>query len=320
VRVYVEDDVFGGGVHVVEIKRLLYFAYERRHRVLVDRRGEHCARWWAAQADRDEMDAYDAALAWSEETEVLSPSAHEVRVAARGASSALGPDAAREVLSRPFVVLVEDDRSDRAFLEAVARETHSQTLAEFVRKAWLDFRSRGGIERIPTIAEDVLRDTPGDVWRLFAVFDSDGDAPGQRSRDARNALARCEAMGIRAHVLQRRATENYLPRHALAQWVGATPQRSQSHQRRLETLWGPFFESLPARRHHFHMKGGMNKMTLGALYLPVPEDVKRVLNQGFGADLTEAFETSELRAADLREDGSWDELSGLIHELMRHVL
>ncbi len=319
-RVHVGDDVFDGGAKPVDVKRLLYYAYERRHRVLADRFGEHFSRWWALQSDRDEVDSYDAALAWSEEAEVLSPSAHEIYVTTRGGSGALGLDAALEVLSRPFVVLVEDDRSDRAFLEAVARETHSQTLADFVRKAWLDFRSRGGIDRIPSIAEDILRDTPGDAWRLFAVFDSDADAPGQPSLAARNTLANCEGKGIRTHVLQRRAAENYLSRRVLTCWVEATSQRAKSHQRRLETLYGPFFESLPARRHHFHMKGGLDKMTPGDLYVPIPEDVKRALKQGFGADLTEAFESPELSGADLREDGSWDELSGLIHDLMRHVL
>ncbi len=315
-RVLVGSSVFDGAVATPLLLRLLHFAYDRRHRVLVRSRTAYRG-WMEARLSAADAEVYTQGLDWSEEVETRDPARYELRVEAESAGGSLDVPRAIERLERPFVLVVENDRSDRRFLEAVAPDECKDRLRELMQRSWLQCRARDGITGIPKLIADGLRDTPGEHDRFYAVFDSDAEAPGSPRGENQKQREACQALGVRHHMLARRTIENYLTRAALTAWM-KDQRHLDRHSARVEALYGDWCAERPARRHHFHMKGGLRKMApRHAHYDGMPRDVEQVLLDGFGDLVSEAFEVSTLRENDLRDEGSWDELSGLVRDILR---
>lgn len=315
-RVIVTDAVFDGAVPQPLLFRLLGFAYEDRHRVIVQR-GPAFQRWRESLSE-DAGERYDAALDTSEEVEAREPSDHEIWIGAGPVCVTI--DDAIEVLERPFLVFVEDEESDRWFIEAVATPQHRDRLRRMYRRGWLSFRSQAGISRIERMIQQNLREHPDEGWRMFAVFDSDAPAANEPSRDARSARNGCERTGVAFRMLARRAIENYLTRAALDAWAKSQPSGIDELQAKIEVLYGTWFEERPERRHHFLMKKGFKEMSpRHTIYSTVPGMVEKKLKDGFGSNVAKAFATDEIREVDLRGEGAWDELSEMIEALVRRM-
>lgn len=313
-RVLVGASVFGGGVKTPDVLRLLHFAYEQRHRVLVQPR-EAYARW-SARMTADDAEVYTHGLDWSEEQETRDPARYELRVEAQAADGAVDVVRAIERLERPFVLVVENDRSDRRFLEAVAPDEAKGRLRFLLQRSWIQCHARDGLTGIPKLIEDGLRDTPGEVDRFFAIFDSDAEAPDAPRSENRRQGEACDALGVQHRMLARRMIENYLTRPAIEAWVKAQP-RVDRHSARLDALYGGWCAERPERRHYFHMKDGLKSMTRGPQYAGIPGDVERALTDGFGRDVATAFGEYGVLEHDLRAEGSWDELSSLVRDVLR---
>jgi hypothetical protein len=315
-RVIVSDVAFDGRAPDPLLFRLLAFAYETRHRVIVERGS--CFTAWRAALPEKARDEYDAALDQSLELEAREPSEREILIGPRPGATAI--EDAIEQLERPFFVLVEDEESDRSFIVAVSTPQHRARLLRMHQRGWLVFRSQGGISKIARMIRQRLQDFPDDKGRMFALFDSDAPAPGEPSGDARDARDACVQTGITFRMLARRSIENYLTRAALTVWANVQAARIDELKAKIEALYGDWFDKQPERRHHFHMKGGLQKMRpRRPLYDGISPDIERKLSHGFGPDLAQAFAMDGLREVDLRSEGSWDELSEMVEALVRSM-
>jgi len=316
VRVLVGSSVFDGTVEVPAVLRLVHFAYERRHRVLVRSR-EAYLRWSEAHVAPRSAEVYAQGLDWSEEVETRDPARYELSVEAVSVNGLLDVQRAIERLERPFVLVVENDHSDRRFLEAVAPDECKDRLRELMRKSWLQCRARDGKRGIPKLIADGLSDTLGEAERFYVVFDSDLEAPGLLRAENQKVREACEALGVRHHMLARRTIENYLTRPALMGWVKRQENDAAGHTARVDALYGDWCAERPSRRHHYFMKRGLKNMARGAQYEGIPHDLEQTLLAGFGNAVTEAFDVAPLRENDLRDEGSWDELSDLVRDVLR---
>lgn len=243
---------------------------------------------------------------------------HEIRIGTAPGGETV--DEAIEQLQRPFLLLVENEESDRSFIEAVATPQYRGRLARMFRRGWLVFRSRGGISGIKPMIAQTLKDFPGDGRRMFAVFDSDAPAPGKPHAQARKVVEACRQNGIVFRMLARRAIENYLTRGALTAWANTQSAGVAELQSKIEALYGDWFGERPERRHHFEMKKGFDGMVpRDPIYEGLPAAVEKDLSKGLGSDVAKAFGTGELREVDLRDEGAWDELSEMIESLVRRM-
>ncbi|MCC6556730.1 MAG: hypothetical protein IT372_27530 [Polyangiaceae bacterium] len=317
-RVIVHDELFDGRVSEPHLFELLNFAFYGRHRILVQR-GPLFERW-RSSLSQTALEQYDEALATSNELESREPSVQEIHLGAGGVLV----DEAIHRLRRPFLLFLEDETSDRAFIEAVATPPYRDHLRKMRERGWLEFRSRGGITNILKLLDTDLDEFPGDTWRMFVLFDSDAQEPGEPHRDARDVKARCEGLGVRYWMLTRRATENYLTRPALEGWADREAN-AVALRRCVETLYDEWFNARPERRHHFHMKKGFEamrphrSMPHSPTYQGVPPHVEHRLSKGLGSNLFKAFMGDEIRESDLRAEGAWDELSAGIEALIRSM-
>lgn len=312
-RVIIRDEVFDGGTPEPRLFELLSFAASGRHRVLVKRGA--CFRKWLISLSTKARDEYERALSDSEQSESFELSDHQIEVGPR--TGCLAVDDAIERLGRPFLLYVEDEKSDQRFIEAVATPEHRGRVRRMHQRGWLTFRSHGGISKIGPMIEIDLGHFPGDASQMFAIFDSDAPAPGEPSRDATMVAETCQRRGVRYWMLNRRASENYLTRSALEAWA-ADLNESGKHRDRIEALYGEWFGERPERRHHFHMKHGFRKMTPSHLiYAGVPRPLKGLLDQAFGGDVAMAFMPDRIREVDLRAEGAWGDLWNMVNALVR---
>lgn len=314
-RVIVFDDVFDGHVTSPGLFELFNFAFRRRHRVIVQR-GPLFKRWWGSLPD-DAREKYDDALHASVEAESREPSEHEFRVGT--GAGCVSVDDTIERLGRPFLLFLENERSDRAFLESVALTSHRDRLRWMHRQGWIAFRSHGGISTIKKLLTQELEEFPEDTWRMFAIFDSDAPAPGKPSGEAQGVAQACTERRVPHRMLGRRSIENYLTRPALERWANGQ-SNPDALRGRIEALYGESFNQRPERRYHFLMKTGFQRMSpLDPIYDGVPENIKRSLREGFGTHACDAFTPDLVQEVDLRDESAWDELSEMIEAMIRSM-
>ena len=124
----------------------------------------------------------------------------------------LTPEKAARLAEEPFVVLVENRFSDRAFLTRVVRELDHR-LARLLNNVTepIRFDSLGGKGQMARYVEErCVRSSP--VPRLAVVVDSDRATPtAPPSKEARKLLATCSRRGVPCWLLEKREAENYLP-------------------------------------------------------------------------------------------------------------
>lgn len=150
---------------------------------------------------------------------------HQRRVAIIDAASA---ESARKIAYAPLVILVENDFSDGALVEAAIKLLATQATVELCLGAAskLDppaFRieSGGGHGELPkrlrkNLAEAKAR---GRIPRIVVVADSDGEWVGDVKDYVKNIRTECAAHGIPCPQLGKRTAENYIPDAAWRAWV-----------------------------------------------------------------------------------------------------
>lgn len=184
------------------------------------------------------------------------------------------------LLQQPLRLLVEDAKTDGAFLRAVLLRFGEVRLRrrlgadewQKVKSAWTEAaRGDGMFFRVvhgggSRIADELTAHWAGNQAppsALIAVVDSDRcspdvpfePAPGTTWHAAQEA---CNEVAVRPDVpnawtpsvfaLERRAMENYLPLGALS---------AGYHSGRKKETADSFVQLVPARRHHYHVKGGL---------------------------------------------------------------
>jgi hypothetical protein len=330
-RVVVCSDAFEAradrAVHLVE---LLLLASRRRHDVLVH--PQALERWqaWLRATEAPLATVFRRAVQDSEGSQALAPSALEVHVGDPDESDweheppRLHLFDALELLNVPLEVLVEDETSDGAFLDAVVPPPLAATWKQARRERRLRLVSLGGGTQVPRRLEGE-RARPPLCKRSFILIDSDAPLPWITSgrareacwsslpRDSKNAANAARNLRIPVEVLDRRMAENYLTPTALKAWVAKLPSREQGKKRRHVEA----FEALSDhRRHHHHLKRGL-KAAERELYGDLGTETEEALSFALGDHVWHAFDHVE--ASELHADSVHIELAPLFQQLLRLV-
>lgn len=330
-RVVVRSEAFEArpdrAVHLVE---LLLLASRRRHDVLIH--PEAAERWqdWLRERDATLASAFRRAVQDSEGSQALAPSTCEVHVGDPDESNweheppRLHLFDALELLNVPLEVLVEDETSDGAFLDAVVPPPLETAWRQARHDRRVTFVTLGGVTQVPRrLAGQRIR--PPLCKRSFVLIDSDAPqpwtTPGRARemcwdalpRDSKKAATTARSVRIPVEVLERRMAENYLPPSALKVWVAKLPLGEQENKR----LHVEAFGTLPDRcRHHHHLKDGL-KPAERAYYGDLSEDVEKALRFPLGRNAWGAFQ--HVKASELHAHGVHAELAPLFQQLLRLV-
>jgi hypothetical protein len=205
---------------------------------------------------------------FAKEALALSPRAHNPGEPHRHAVAVSSPQdipRAQRVALTPLTILVENSRSDGAFLGVLIEACGSSELQAICavneQPPALQIDSAGGLGEIPAL---VQQHSP----RLFVVMDSDARWPGdpgaqpttgQKARDA------CKNNQIPHHTWRKRCVENYIP-DAVIEALLADRALTSAHAR-LKTI----LERTSAQRDHMPMKDHLSTQerrgaTRAALY------------------------------------------------------
>jgi hypothetical protein len=225
----------------------------------------------------------------------------EIMVSPTGVASPAGAppwtlhaEAVTDLISKPLRLVLENDESDRRFLESTIT-----SFSSWCSRGWVEPVMGGGSPmggKIKAAGTDVVA-----MWRTFFVFDSDrlhpselaaGWAPpGRDSCQGHQFETACAAIPReRWHRLERRSIENYLPASVL-QPLDATL---------VSALFSPAVGSMA---HFYNMKHGLrgdgvspvnpNKVARAGrsrgVWMALPAAYVAALEPGFGADVADEF-------------------------------
>jgi hypothetical protein len=328
VKVVLSPDLFATPIQNTLLIALINHAIEDRHRIEVDDAHPDVTAWVSQQAEglREEV---TIALEVSAQAEVLEPSHTVVEVTRAGASDferspiRLHLNDARQFLERPFVVLLEDQVSDRGFLARMMTEEELRFFARREELGFIRIDHGGGVGPMTRRVTDESV-SPANRHRLWLLFDSDAMQPGQPSRDSERL--RIASAQVPHHQLRRRYMESYLPHSALQAWAGN--QARQDIRRERLAKFRAFVGLRGPQRHHYNMKDGFegdvarianSADSPGALYDDVPDALRRTLATGFGADVGDLYQSGVVTEADLRRDNGWDEMRPVVLDLIARV-
>lgn len=164
------------------------------------------------------------------------------------------PERLSEYLSRPTILLVENARNDGAFIAHAAARLSPRIARKLQSPQAFDIRNAGGntemtreLTRLGTIYSRAQ--VSGLPKRIIAVTDSDGVAPGLKSKSAAAVAQAGEAAGIHVHVLRMRTIENYVPDQVLIEYGRRNPDVLPAAEA---------ISRLPAHAHdHYPIKEGL---------------------------------------------------------------
>jgi hypothetical protein len=331
VKITLLPELFEPPVQHALVIALLHYPLTDRHRVELDTSAPRVAAWLAAQAPglREEI---EIALEESTRAEPLEPSHTEAHIVRTGPSDfesrplRIHLDHARQFLDGPFVIVLEDASSDRAFLQRMMTAQERQFLQRRLDSGAVRVDHGGGLgpmaRRMRAAAATSERHT---MWTLFDSDAMQSDAPSAPSEELRRACAGILAEPrIPHHQLRRRYAESYLTHAALHGWAAGVPNRARRDERLQR--FRAFAGMRDDQRYHYNMKGGFDAdaertdATAGALYDDIADDDRRALAGGFGRDICELFEGEAVTEHDLRRDASaWAELRPVIHDLLARI-
>jgi hypothetical protein len=323
-RVELAGDLFPKPPSTVQLDALASVALQGRHRIIVADDQDADFRQWFDELPPDHRDEWSLILADAYETEAIEPARRSIGVKASGETNwesnppELPLNEAVEFLQLPFMAMLEDWSSDRRFLSAVASPEQRSYLEKMEQKGALQFDNGGGISNMPKRIK-VLADIPGTTLRLWVLFDGDGLVPGAPSADSERMRNRCVESCVPHHQLTRRNIENYITEPALKAW--AVGQHRAVRTRKVRAL----FRMTDPQRHHFNMKNGFAKdakrrdANAGTLFDSVSHRDRETLSDGFGDQIADLLDPQAISEADLKADGSWAELKGIVSDLVELV-
>lgn len=320
--VIVDEALFAAGqVSQLDLVDLIKSCLDGDHALITDPPGpsEEIEGWLARHSPDLQVELRliieDGPTAASQRT----AAAPRIRVSGVAASELRGPvptltlrDALR-LLKAPLSLLLENDRNDGAFLRKLAPPEWRRDLDRAIKERRVEVRNGGGIEGVKQAVIGAASQ-PLRHMRLWVMFDSDAREPGKPSEPSRETLEECrkivEPWPLMNHQLPRRAIENYIPVQALFAW---SEEASGAERTRLRRCAEAYAQRLPRdRREHYNLKGGLvedvrdarrrrwyrdsgtNIVDESDLHpyvqaLRLPEDVRRCLHGGFGADVATLF-------------------------------
>jgi hypothetical protein len=284
----IEQGLFASGAEPLHLLALVRFAYEGRHIVLTrpsfNRAANDEVNRWAKKLGTFVSDLIEEAFGRSLLAYQSTTCTIEAVVEERG-DSFWEPYPLRLTLAdavwlaeQPLRIVVENRRNDGAFLRRLMPVARQAMFLQALARGWLRFEHGGGSD-IVGYAEG-LAEEPRETRRTWAVLDSDASASGQPSKQAEGRRLKLAEVGVGAHMLERRAIENYLPLAVLRQWVTLEKGREKTRRRRaVEAIEG----KTPPQKHYETMKKILGERAgAGALYRgPVTFHGDWVQREGF---------------------------------------
>lgn len=296
-RVLISDDILADPAQWPDLESLLDRA--RRNRCYVDVVNPTASESnpWFDQVDLRRQQDWLNALSWAVNDAALYRlntivAACETNVSAQPHAKATLSELI-DLVDQPSVLWVENDRNDRRFLLAMLTHEQRRMLRHWEDRRIVQINSRGGLGELRKALEDLIDRNSLDCRRNRALFDSDAEVPGHRSKDALAMVKFCVDSKIGHHCLTRRAIENYIPRKALWEWVLSV--RGKSRRVRRKRIVALLSLSQP-QRDHFRMKTGWDgapSPQVLAHYANVPAATRLDLSSGIDNDIASTYATYE---------------------------
>ncbi|MCK5797406.1 MAG: hypothetical protein KAI47_09495 [Deltaproteobacteria bacterium] len=216
----------------------------------------------------------------------------------------VGIETARDLLSRPLEVVVENSRNDRAFFEkSLPASAEFDYLRQAISNSWLTFRHMGGIDEMAEQLK-VLDNSQADRMRRVAFFDSDAPHPNEPSDSATKVKEKAEDYCVEHQMLSRRAIENYLPPSMLFVWAD---RHSGQQKTRSKKRAAAFKRLLLRQQKHLHLKRGLspNEWRQDPFWSDVSGTDQQELSSGFGNHLARLF-SNRIRIGSNERAFPWD--------------
>lgn len=299
-RVVLEDSVFEDR-WLSDLMVIMWLGVQGRHRVEVrDPGGSRYVRWERGLGEMTRNE-WGAMLDLSASVEAHEPAyfavALEDRVDVAWSQSPprLPVAASVRYLMRPYRILLENNRNDRAFFRCVVPKRIREELDRRERLGGLEYEHGGGADQLPRVEElDAQR---GDALLYSVMFDSDGLRPSTRSNAATKLAQACEGRGIHHHVLARRMIENFVPSESLKRWA----VRDRAAAPLVDVFQGMNLD----QRAHYNLEGGFDgdlsrhdRETVGDLYATLPTATRDKLARGFGKRIKSIYTSNKVAPED----------------------
>jgi hypothetical protein len=134
-------------------------------------------------------------------------------------SNSLTLDECKRMLSYPVLIVLENSRNDRYFIESLVSNfrKRSKIIQRYIDHNWIDFVNAGGCENIDNVLIEKFRNfqnlpKPAHFYlRAFVLVDSDSEFPNQIKQSRSNLKLFLDQHNILYHILTKREIENYLP-------------------------------------------------------------------------------------------------------------
>lgn len=278
---------------------------------------------WLAQQTKDTRAQWRVALDWSE-LDQASFQMQSVLVDGREDDDwtsnppQLTVPTAVKLSARTFDILVENQRNDRAFLLAFAGDSKG-ILMRLEDSHAIRFSGAGGIGELKAVLRDQVSTQKYRRLKNFALFDSDGEAPGHVSAAAQAVIDEAASHEVPAHCLERRAIENYLPTPAVFDFVGSRSSRNQ--RRALQKVADAFKPLTGDQKNHFPMKAGLPENPTPrqrTLYQNVVGAQRASLRASFTDNLSEMYGVNHepKLSGQIEADGAKDEVRRAIQAIL----
>lgn len=210
----IKPEVFVQGDKMAVVKLLELLMLER-HEWRPDSQTAASAARFADTLPFDGVKVFVEAAFTEAASTVAAPSGRRARITAAELKDLVAD------LSRPAVLVVEDEISEECFLLALAEAFGEQRIVHAIQADWLTIGHAGGKDRMQQFVERRRRQF-AILVRLAALMDSDRKYDGHRTRNDTYA-ARIRAIdGVELHLWSCREMENYIPCRA---WEDSLPTR-----------------------------------------------------------------------------------------------
>jgi len=189
-----------------------------------------------------------------------------------------------DILSRKAIIILENEFSDAAFIEAVLKSQDKEHLIDVRDISW-EIKGAGGCGEIPKhiISESKKMKS---LKRIIVVHDSDRMFPTSTINDIQQKIIdTANAHGVTCCTLEKREIENYIPDKLISS-VDDARKNIVSHFKSLTVNQKDHYDY----KYGFKKKGGYKKRddtAFNGLYDDLSDEVYDSIKNGFGKDIAE---------------------------------
>ena len=232
-------------------------------------------------------------------------------------------DEAISLISKPFLVCMENNRNDKNFLNFFCDEDQKKLLKELEINNELAYWSGGGTGELKAkVASDNFCKLTS-----YVFFDSDQLPfdPATIERTPKDIKEICIHKNIRYSILKRRFIESYVPAKSLHNYV----LRNKYNTRDYNPLFQEFSRlECNETKYFFNMKYGLNgdvsraggrDRLINSYFYKIPRDKIGYFNKGFGDRLSSVYEEQISLSEKMKDIDGWNEINGIVKNILRVI-